>query len=339
MPYVVAVGLLLLAGVCAAPVFGPVSTLPCVVAGAALILVIPRRGDAAMLSGVAGAVSLLATAAALVWPPQNPAGSFWGFAESLALIVLTGVLARWAPARQGLLAGGVAALGASVWLFRYFVPPSLLEGLGIVAFWSLGTAVAAGVGLYLRSLDSGKARALADDRLRMARDLHDFVAHDVSEMIAQAQAGLVVGAQDPARVLAVLTRIEQAGQRAMAAMDRTVRMLNEPVPDLHALVSRFSASGGATAQLTVEGEVSALAYRIVVEALTNVRRHAPSATRVQITVDRSRVTVVNDGVRAFSESLRGGFGLRALTEQVEALGGNLHAAADGSEWRLEVELP
>ncbi|WP_169515731.1 histidine kinase [Amycolatopsis nigrescens] len=102
------------------------------------------------------------------------------------------------------------------------------------AFWALGPAFAAAVGLYFRYQQNARDRAVAAarraQRLDLARDLHDYVAHDLSEMIAQAQAAQLAGEPDPA-VLVALRRIETAGLKAMSSMDRTVHMLHEDSPD------------------------------------------------------------------------------------------------------------
>ncbi|MFI9596491.1 histidine kinase [Nonomuraea sp. NPDC052265] len=149
---------------------------------------------------------------------------------------------------------------------------------------------AAAVGGYLRLLDVRQDRAVADTRtllrLRLAGDLHDFPAHDISEMVAHAQAGTVAG--DPLRAL---ERVEEAGQRALSTLDRTLDMLHHdrplgPVGDLGGIAeagARFAAAGPARIGVRIDpvaavpAETAALAYRIVIEGLTNIRRHAPRA--------------------------------------------------------------
>ncbi|WP_188189767.1 sensor histidine kinase [Nonomuraea sp. SYSU D8015] len=206
--------------------------------------------------------------------------------------------------------------------------------------------LAAAVGAYLRFLDARQERAVAGTRtalrLRLARDLHDFVAHDISEMVAHAQAGRVAG--DP---LQALERVEAAGQRALSMLDRTLDMLHDdpplsPVGDLGGIAAaaeRFSAAGPAQVRLsmdpaaTVPVEAAALAYRIVVEGLTNVRRHAPRATRVDLRVSASpgvlEVTMTNDGVIRTRSRRRGGSGLPGLA----ALGRNRAASWSRGPYR------
>ncbi|MEU0572704.1 ATP-binding protein, partial [Nonomuraea sp. NPDC005983] len=161
-----------------------------------------------------------------------------------------------------------------------------------------------------------------------------------------------------APVADALRRIEEAGQRALASMDRTVEMLNgEPgaaagrhVPGIEALpqlADGFSPS--ARVSLTVEPgpdvprETSATAYRVVTEALTNVRRHATRATRVDITVTREDarvlVRVTDDGGGHSEAPDRGGFGLVGLAEQVEMLGGTLSAGPTPGGWSVRAAIP
>ncbi|MFI6596916.1 sensor histidine kinase [Nonomuraea sp. NPDC050536] len=326
----------------------------------------PRsRASLPVVAAVAGAVSLAVTAAMLGGLLPAAGEDAWALAESVALIALTGVTARWAPVRRAVPACVVSGIAASTWLLRYFAPQSPLEAVGACAFWSLGAAAATGAAVYLRSLETGRARAVAAaraaQRLHLARDLHDFVAHDVSEMLAQAQAGQIAGTSDPEQALRALRRVEEAGLRAMATLDRTVLELHDAPPDttrqsggprglagLDELAERFEGSSQAKVRLSVgeirlPAEADTLAYRIVVEALTNVRRHAPEATRVDVTVRPEDGTVVvevdNDGVEE-STSGRGGLGLKGLAEQVEAVGGELTAeAVRRGGWSLRARLP
>lgn len=331
------------------PLVAAVAALAWVVLGGAR-----RRARLPVVTGVAAGLSLAVTCWYLISGPRR-GEDLLGLAESLALIALVGLTARWSPVRQAVPSGVVAGLAASAWLLRYMIPASPLEALGMCAFWGLGVCGVAGVGLYLRSLDTLRVRAVEDERarqrLRLARDLHDFVAHDVSEMVAQAQAGQVVGVVEPAQALAALQRVEQAGLRAMATLDRTVLELHDSpgLGGLAALAARFTSAGPACVEVTVEDveapeEVAGLGYRIVVEALTNVRRHAPEATTVAVAVRAEAgtlvVSVTNDGAGGAERGEgRGGFGLPALREQVEAMGGTLRAAAVPGGWSLVARLP
>jgi signal transduction histidine kinase len=373
-----AIGAALVTGTAAAPAYGPLVTVPAAVAWAALIGVFviwaADRRRLAVLGGAAGAVSLAATAGALlVGEPQSAgsAASGWGLAESAALMVLIALVVRGAPVRLAPTAAVLAGAAAPVVLLRFGI--GLITLVGSLA-WGLGVVLAVAVGLYLRSLDDRRARSVdaarRTQRLQLAQDLHDFVAHDVSEMLAQAQAGQILAAQDPGQATAAFRRIEQAALQALASMDRTVRMLHEaddsaagrtPLPgiaDLPELADRFSAGGTAAIQLDIDPrldepavprEVGTAAYRVVVEALTNIRRHAPAAREVRVTLRRTRpgleITVTDDARPEVTRipgptRRRGGLGLPGLTEGVQALGGTLTAGPrDPCGWRVAAVLP
>ena len=284
--------------------------------------------------------------------------------EAVVVVALIFLTLRQAPGRQALTAVSLAVVAEAVMILVGDGSRGSLEeaagAAGGVAFWSLGAAGAAGAALHLNALDVDRARSVADarrsQRLELARDLHDFVAHDVSAIVVDAQAGRVVGASAPENALAALERIEEDALRALAAMDRTVQALREadddasgPAPartyaleDLSELAGRFETSARAQVRLDVEPEalhglaqeISATGYRVVVEALTNVRRHAPEAGRVDVAVAPLRatagpaiaITVSNDGVGAQRVNRRAsGFGLIGLRERVEALGGTVTA--------------
>ncbi|NBE97557.1 two-component sensor histidine kinase [Nonomuraea sp. KC401] len=347
------------------------------------------RQRAAAVTGAAGVVSLTATAGLLLLGREHrqdaPAGG-WLLGESAALLVLIMVTVRVAPARHALLSVGPAGVALPVLLLRFGTGPPTLAAVAGFAVWVLSALLAAMVGLYLRSLDERRARSVRAarqaQRAQLAQDLHDFVAHDVSEMLAQAQAGQILAEQDPRQSAAVFRRIEHAAQQALASMDRTVRMLHEddlaaeqpahrtPLPglaDLRELAGRFSSSGSATVHLDVDAadgvprEVAATAYRVVVESLTNVRRHAVTASRVEVSVRRTpagdalEVTVTDDATTGPAPSgvtrgvtrggthdglHGGGRGLAGLAERVEALGGTLTAGPHAPcGWRVAATFP
>ncbi|WP_430789205.1 sensor histidine kinase [Actinoplanes sp. G11-F43] len=273
---------------------------------------------------------------------------------------------------------GAAGAAAALLVLRVTGPPSLLAAIGACALWSLPAAGAAAVGLHLRGQDRRRDRAageaLRGQRLSLARDLHDYVAHDVSEMLATAQAGRVAGG-DPATAAVLFERIEQAGQHALATLDRTVHMLGgqPPAPgespasgrtpllgELSLLVARFGGAGPVRAELDMEplpadavtSEVAALTHRIVTEGLTNVRRHAAAAAGVAVAVTRTRAgmltvtvtdhppaTPVGPVPEAVSRTARGGRGLPELAAAAAALGGVLVAGPHGGGWRLRADLP
>ncbi|MFG1965975.1 sensor histidine kinase [Nonomuraea sp. NPDC049028] len=329
----------------------------------ALVVAFRPRVPPAYSAVGGGAVSLAITA---YHPLTGTRGdtTFWLLIEVPALLALTMLAGRRAP-----LAALVPGLAVSTILLRMVWPgpPSLI--LAGCAGWSLGAVGVAAAGLYLRSLDGNRRRAVAqavrDQRLALARDLHDFVAHDVSGMLVQAQAARLAP-ELPPRIEDALRRIEEGGQRALTSLDRTVHMLNEPargpfpgIDGLRELADGFSPT--IRVNLAVEAEqisreASATVYRVVTEALTNVRRHAPRATTVDIAVTRDgdmvRIRVDDDGSAGlpegndrgggsrFAEHRRnGGFGLAGLAEVLGTVGGSLSAGPHGAGWRVTAAVP
>ncbi|MFG2088953.1 MULTISPECIES: sensor histidine kinase [unclassified Spirillospora] len=357
----------------------------------------PKIAWVAWIAGSVAAVSTTATAAVIVYRPAlADTARTEATVEAMALLTLIAIVVRVAPRRQAIVSGALLGVAVSVWVWRFGDPDPASHPLQAVAWnalWAMFAVGAALIGGCLRWTDARRRRTLAHShqavRLEIARDLHDFVAHDISVIVLQAQATRFVADQDHdlGQALAALERIEVAGLRALASMDRTVHMLHEsdartptstavpgnapahaPLPgltDLSELAEQFSAPGTAAVRLdlapdlaaSLPGDLSATAYRIVAEALTNVRRHAPTATTVTTTVRPSggsalEVTVTNDGTSAVRASVpradrHGGFGLAGLTERVQALGGTLTAgpysaqrggaALDG--WRVTALLP
>jgi signal transduction histidine kinase len=331
-----------------------------------------------VVAAVAGAASIAASVAvplAGAAYEQDGATTGWALAELGVLLALVLVAVRVAPPGPWSYAAALALVAVPAWLLRFGSGPVSAELVGGFAGWGLVALLAAVVGLYLRRLDRDSVRSVAEarraQRLQLARDLHDFVAHDVSGMLAQAQAGQVLAARDPAAAAAAFKRIEVAGLQALASLDRTVHMLSDPtdgptdgptarpatLDDLPELVGRFASTAAVDLEIApglaadLPREHAATAYRVVVEALTNVRRHAPAATRVAVLVHRAGpavlVSVTNDGPAAAARSARprprprhSGLGLPGLAERVEALGGTLTAGpADAGGWRVTATLP
>ncbi len=197
--------------------------------------------------------------------------------------------------------------------------------------------------------DANAQRAVVAERLRIARELHDVVAHHVSVMGVQAAAARRTLDVDPALSRTTLEGVEHSGRTAVEEMHRLLGVLRTDaedgalgdrtpapgLPDLEALVERTSSTG-LRAQLTVVGEpvhvpasVSVCAYRIIQEALTNTLRHAAASqvdVRVRHLVGALEVEVVDDGtgVSAVQGSGMGHVGMR---ERVAMHGGDLEVGS------------
>ncbi|MBT2895101.1 sensor histidine kinase [Streptomyces sp. McG3] len=310
--------------------------------------------------------------------------------EIAGLLLLVCLVARYAGTRQAFVLCTVLGLLASTALLRLQIPPTALEAAAQSAFFALGAIAAAATGGGLRTLETRRIRAVHEarrsQRLQLAADLHDFVAHDVSGIVVLAQAAQVIGADRPEKVLPLLQQIEASGRQALGSMDRTVHMLrssdgttpagrgateeSQPVAygleDIVDVVDRFRASGRAEVRLDIDRspehvgrvprEVASTAHRVVVEALTNVRRHAGTTPWVTVSVtpgpehrEPSLTVSVTNGSPSISEAGGGYFGdrgrhgasgLEGLAERVRALGGTLEFGVHGEHgWRVTAALP
>lgn len=357
----------------------PVSLSAGVAAGVAVSW--PRARDwIAWPAALVVAASLAATVATIAMPYDysvaggERAGAF-GMVEVGGLLFLLALVARWSPPRQVVFAGGAAGLAATVWILRFLPDATPVTMFLACAAWTVGPAGAALVGGYPRLAARRLARSVAAvrraQRRELAQDLHDFVAHDVTGMVVQAQAARYAAAGDPGKLLVTLERIETVGLRALSALDRMVATLRadeegsrdqEPtrlgLADIPEVVAGFrSAHPGTTVTFTapagdcvdeMPSPVGTTAYRIVVECLTNVRRHAPAAGTVEVrlsVVDSRwlRVQVANDGDDSRTAlprtGMAGGSGLAVLGERVAALGGSLVAGGEGGRWVVRADLP
>jgi signal transduction histidine kinase len=201
--------------------------------------------------------------------------------------------------------------------------------------------------------------AVADERARIARELHDVVGHSVSVMTVQAAGVRRLLRPDQERERDALLVVERTGREALAEMRRMVGVLRRPeeapalapqpsLEHLDRLVAQASEAG-LEVDLRIEGEavelpagVDLTAYRLVQEGLTNAVKHA-QAKRVQVVVQYSdgevEVTVSDDG-RGVGTGDGGGHGLVGMRERVSVYGGELDAGPKpGGGYRLRAKLP
>ena len=203
--------------------------------------------------------------------------------------------------------------------------------------------------------------AVADERRRIAREMHDVVAHSVSMMVIQAGGARRILDRDPARAVAAAALIERAGREALTEMRHLLGLLHAedgpadyaPQPTLaklDALVERARAAG-LPVELEVHGERPELsagldlaAYRVLQEALTNVIKHggcAPTDVRVHYRADAVEVLVSDRGGGSVDPRLAGsGQGLVGMRERVRMYGGELQAGPrPGGGFEVVVRLP
>ncbi|MFF7159886.1 sensor histidine kinase [Streptomyces sp. NPDC008086] len=329
--------------------------------------------------------SILYSAAALAVGARN----LFGPGEILILLCLLFVAVRHCPPRSAWVCGALD-VGALLLLPVRYLGTLDDEALTFIVVGLVLVGVFAGLAAYLRSLDYRRTVAVSEtrraERLAIAADLHDFVAHHVTGILVQTQvARMMAQAQAQAQAQAtastespspsqsgeldpVLAGIERAATEALASMRRTVGVLRDtgdgaetadqrPVGDLAGIAELVDGFASPVQQVTLSRdaavlddlphEVQAAAFRVVQEALTNVRRHAADATHVEVRLrhdaGRLEVSVADDGrggTQLPAAAHGGGFGLVGLKERVTALGGELHTGPRaGAGWEVRAVLP
>jgi signal transduction histidine kinase len=293
-----------------------------------------------------------------VVPLALTAGRVPQLESGACVLLLPYALFRWGSGRE-------AVIGAALVLARVAVTALILVtrpanvALGLAILFSV---MALGAGLRFRGmarlneLNQVKLR----ERERLARDLHDIVAHHVSAIAISAQAGLATSASRPDGAVEALQVIEAEASRTLTEMRGMVRILrrNEPatlapggsIADLERLASPDQA--GPTVHVAVSGDfagvppsIEAAVYRLAQESVTNARRHARHATHIAVRVaaDDSavRLRVSDDGDGGLLR-LTGtqGYGLAGMTERARLLGGTCEAGPDpGGGWTVTAVLP
>ncbi|MGW8366550.1 sensor histidine kinase [Streptomyces wedmorensis] len=207
-----------------------------------------------------------------------------------------------------------------------------------------------------RTREETARRRADEERLRIARELHDSLTHQISVIKVQAEVAVHVARKRGEDVPAPLLAIQEAGREASRELRATLEALRDDdttpprgLADVPELVRR-ARTFGLDATLTVEGthrDVSAAVdrtvYRIVQESLTNVARHAGATTasvRIDCRPDTLEIAVVDDGRATTGAAPTPGLGLVGMRERVTALGGRLRAAPrDGGGFAVRAELP
>ncbi|WP_329370103.1 histidine kinase [Streptomyces sp. NBC_00669] len=360
--------LVLLPAVAGRPV-ALVTAVPAALAAFVLCLRVPWRRVAGVPAAASSAVCLASSAADLAFRGPKGYVVLWAVVELPALLLLLRRVARRAPERTALVTGPLLALAAVLMPLRLAAAEPPVAPHAVVLSCVLGlfpAGLAAGVGLYFRAVEARRGRAVVSalhaQRLQVAADLHDFVAHELTGIVVEVQSARWAGGLDEEETAELLARVEAAGMRALESMDLTLGSLREGVApdrtcglaDLPALVGRFAAAGhGPRAELVLEPGLEDVlprlsddaAYRVVVEALTNVRRHAEGAAQVTVTVARTaggvEVTVADDGRTVPARTgprHGGGTGLAELTQRLETLGGSLTCGPHPTGWRVRALL-
>jgi signal transduction histidine kinase len=366
LPYVLggaAIGVALLGDALIAPDAGPVRVLDVVlILSAAVAVAVCRRFPVPAL--------LVVTVAMLALHVRVHAG------VSAAFPVLGAVyVAAWRGHRA------IAALSSVVFLAGFLArdisvaPPgrpgeAIVERTTLLLGWFVAANVAGLVARQRRAyLDQVEQRAAeaertreemalrraGEERLRIARDLHDSLTHSISVVKVQAGIAVHLARKQGAEPSAALLAIQEASSAAMRELRSTLEVLRSPsdvdrigLARVSELAERTRAAG-VPVQVTVTGdatpglpdEVDQAGYRVVQEALTNVARHAGPANaevRLEYAAAHLTVEVTDDGLAA--GPVTPGVGLSGMRERVAGLGGTLHADhRDGGGFRVRATFP
>jgi signal transduction histidine kinase len=280
-----------------------------------------------------------------------------------AVCLLAGWTALIGGRRDGLVyLVSVVALFAAEWLWIRPDPgwAAWMAGCGLTVLCALLIRHQFDLVAQLREAQAGlAAKTRAEERNRVARELHDVIGHTLVVSLLHVQSARLAVEHDPADAARALAEAERLGQECLAEIRLTVGMLREdesgegpgtvmaPLPGvdgLPALVERFR-SAGADVTLTVEGDTASLpattglaVYRIAQEALTNAVKHAPGApTAVRLAVGAGRVTLTADS-RA-EPGTGTGLGVISMRERAESLGGTCEAGPGGHGWLVRATVP
>ena len=322
-------------------------------------------------------LAALAVIGPLLWRRTHP---LVAVAVSFGTLTIVDIV-RILTGSQGALLNSIsAALILAYALFRWGSGREAASGLGVILLWLAITSVAdthslwetvAGYAVFLfaaalgaairyrakiriRDIDQAKAR----EREQLARELHDTVAHHVSGIAIQAQAGRAIAASHPERAVEALAIIEEAASRTLTELRAIVGVLRAPQdtefsPQPGVAEVQQLATDGQTrpcVEVTLCGEfddlspaVGAAIYRLAQESITNARRHARHATQVTVAVtgdaDQVRLTIDDDGSAAGGRA-PAGYGLVGMRERASLLGGTFHAGPAAERgWRVEAVLP
>ncbi len=279
-----------------------------------------------------------------------------GLYAMLVTPVLLYSLTRWGSGRE--LSLGIAFVAIVVALGMLASSAGWTDLVGGVVLLLLFVSLAA---VFRYRADLWQRQQLEirnEERVALARELHDTVAHHVSAIAVQAQAGGVVAQAQPDKAAEVLAAIESEASRTLAEMRSMVRLLREDdaasyspqlgVEDIPGLAGR---RGAIHVDVALPDDCSDLSrplgaalYRIAQESLTNALRHASGATRVEIAVRRAGdavvLTISDDGQAPSPPDPERGFGLLGMTERAKLLGGTLSAGpATAGGWVVEAVLP
>ncbi len=319
--------------------------------GLSVALLFRRTHPLGVLAWTFGAIVIVDIAA--IATDQPPVGLYTlGF-----LLILPYSLFRWGSGREAAI--GMVFIVAALVLGTAADFTDWTESIfgGIVLLFPavLGATVRFRTGIRVRELDQIRLR----ERERLARELHDTVAHHVSAIAIQAQVGRTLAASDPEAPLQALRVVEEEASRTLAEMRMMVGALRDGEElDLSpqrgiADIDDLASSNGHGPKISVErtGDLDGLSpsvesavYRLAQEAVTNAIRHAgnPTLVRVVVSVDTQsvRLRVSDDGEPVPASRSHAGYGIVGMEERVRLLGGTIEVGPGSDRgWEVAIELP
>ncbi len=273
------------------------------------------------------------------------------------MLMLPYALLRWGSGRDELTV--LPIMLAFPWISFGAGSVDLPESIVGTVFLMFPAAIGASVCYRIDNREREIEQVRLHEREQLARELHDTVAHHVSAIAIQAQAGRAVAETDPSAAVKALDVIEEAASQTLSDMRAMVGVLRRgepaeltPQAGVADIVRLANAEQKPTIKVHLEGNlddlpptVEAGLYRLAQESVTNARRHAHQASRVNVRVvgsaDQVELEVTDDGMSSAGPDHRSqGFGIAGMTERAKLLGGSLEAGpADGRGWTVTAVLP
>jgi len=329
----------------------------------------------ASMSVVVGAIALLSLAALVLYPQTVPG-------VNVAAVIAVNLVSARSSRRVSWVITAVFALLLAATAFRWVLDDGregvqglILAGLAaclVLGSWVVGQLRRAraqeveAIRERMRQAEVGRAQAeqiaVLTERTRIAREMHDIIAHSVSGLVALADGGRYAAAQDPDAAIRALGEISQGGRQTLGELRSVISTLRDPsgqgggpppgIADVADLISSTASRGLHVEQRTegsphlVPASTGLAAYRVVQESLTNVVKHAGLAARATVTLtwrDDLTVEIRDDGGGLAPVQIplaRGGSGLVGMRERTDALSGTLEAGPDsGGGFRVRARIP
>lgn len=312
---------------------------------------IPFRRQIPLIALVAVSITTAVCVALALRGPEIIDG--WLAPAGLAYVVLIYSLCRWAtPLHVGV--GFIVSIGSEVVIERSAGDPQAENWILVIA-WLAVAGFALAMRYRARLIAGGYEQVRLAERNSLARELHDTVAHHVSAIAVQAQAGQYVAESDPKAAAQTLKSIETIANASIDEMRRMVGILRSEADRSRTVapgtLEVLSDPDGRPA-IHVSGDtqldelpagVGAALFRIAQESITNARQHSRDVTYVDVAVqrheDRVVMTVDNDGTPTTRNS-GSGYGQIGMQERVDALGGSFESSSRPSRgWRTRSSIP